>query len=178
MCRECNFAFPSSSLPYAPKISHLRPAADDARRRPRTPVTTPVLFVPQQLSVMCGTHDPTAPVSVAPANGGDANARGGMARLLGLPLFAAVTATFCSAYTAVRNSHESIATVLGYAEDGMRASVELASPVAGRISGALETPLKAVDDAVCVGLDYVEEKIPSVKLPPGQIYANARDSVR
>lgn len=127
---------------------------------------------------MCGTHDPTAPASVAPANGGDANARGGVARLLGLPLFAAVTATFCNAYTAVRNSHESVATVLGYAEDGMRASVELASPVTGRISGALETPLKAVDDAVRVGLDYVEEKIPSVKLPPGQIYANAWDSVR
>ncbi|XP_071554800.1 perilipin-1-like [Temnothorax nylanderi] len=132
-----------------------------------------------QLSVMCGTRDPTAP-SVADANAGGADARGMVCtrRLLGLPMFATVTSAFCGAYAAARGSHESVATILGHAENGMRASLEFASPVTGRVAGILETPLKIVDDAVCVGLDFVEEKVPSVKLPPGQIYANAKDGVR
>ncbi|XP_011061265.1 PREDICTED: perilipin-2-like [Acromyrmex echinatior] len=132
-----------------------------------------------QLSVMCGTHDPTVP-SIAPANSGDANVRGMMCtrRLLGLPVFATVTSTFCGAYKAVRGSHESIATILGHAEDGMRAGLEFASPITGSIASLLETPLKIVDNAVCVGLDFVEETVPSVKLPPGEIYGNMKDSVR
>ncbi|XP_011689799.1 PREDICTED: perilipin-1-like [Wasmannia auropunctata] len=132
-----------------------------------------------QLSVMCGTRDPTAP-RVAAANAGDADARGMVCtrRLLGLPVFATVTSAFCGAYTAVRGSHETVATLLGYAENGMRAGLEFASPVTGRVAGLLETPLKSVDGAVCVGLDFVEEKVPSVKLPPGEIYSNVKDGVR
>lgn len=139
---------------------------------------TPVVsFVPQQLSVMCGTRDPTKP-SVPAATKVDTRGMVFTRRLLGLPVFATMTSAFCGAYEAARNSHESVATVLGYAEDGMRASLEFASPVTDRVAGFLETPLKTVDDAACVGLDFVEEKVPSVKLPPGQIYANMRDSVR
>lgn len=127
---------------------------------------------------MCGTPDPTAPTNIA--NVGDADAHGMVCtrRLLGLPVFATVTSAFCNAYAAARSSHKSIETVLDHAEDGMRASLEFASPVTGRIAGFLETPLKIVDDAVCVGLDFVEERVPSVKLPPGQIYVNVKDSVR
>lgn len=132
-----------------------------------------------QLSVMCGTHDPTAP-TVTVANTGDADASGMVCtrRLLGLPLFATVTSAFCGVYAAARGSHESVAMILGHAEDGMRAGLEFASPVTGKVAGLLETPFKVVDDAVCVGLDFVEEKVPSVKLPPGQIYTNMKDSVR
>lgn len=127
---------------------------------------------------MWGGHDLTASTGDASASG---NAGGGMActhRLLDLPLFATVCAALGNAYAVAKGSHESIATILGHAESGWRAGLEFASPVTGRIAGALETPLKAVDDAVCVGLDYVEEKVPAVKLPPGQLYANARDSIR
>jgi len=134
-----------------------------------------VPFVPQQLSVMCGIRDPTAPKSVATAN-----ADGMMCtrRLLGLPVFVTVTSAFCGAYRTVRNSHELVTTIFGHAENGMRTGVELASPVTGKVADLLETPLKVVDGAVCVGLDFVEERVPSVKLPPSQIYANAKDGVR
>ncbi|XP_036145201.1 perilipin-1 isoform X1 [Monomorium pharaonis] len=133
--------------------------------------------IKNQLSIMRGTRDPVAPKATKPRN---VDARGMVCtrRLLGLPVLATVTSAFCGAYAAARGSHESIAAVLGYAENGMRAGLEFAGPVTGRIAGLLETPLKTVDNAVCVGLDFVEEKVPSVKLPPGQIYVNMRDSVR
>lgn len=128
---------------------------------------------------MCGTRDPTVP-SIAPANAGDTDVRGMMCtrRLLGLPVFVTVTSTFCAAYKAVRGSHESIATILGHAENGMCAGLAFVSPVTGSIASLLETPLKIVDNAVCVGLDFVEETVPSVKLPPDEIYGNMKDSVR
>lgn len=60
----------------------------------------------------------------------------------------------------------------------MRASLDFASPVTNRIADTLEMPLKYIDNAVCVGLDFVEEKMPSVKLPPDEIYENMRNSIR
>ncbi|XP_014485499.1 PREDICTED: perilipin-1-like [Dinoponera quadriceps] len=125
---------------------------------------------------MRGTREPTVPVrdAVADAHGDMVCTR----RLLDLPLFAALTAALRNAYAITKGSHEAVATIFGHAEDGVRASLQFTSPVTNRVADALETPLKAVDDAVCVGLDYVEEKVPSVKLPPGQIYVNMRDCVR
>lgn len=126
---------------------------------------------------MCGPREPIEPVN--PANA-DAKTHDMVCtrRLLDLPLFAAVTSAFRNVYSVTKSSHEVVATILGHAEDGVRAGLQFTSPVTGRVADALETPLKAVDDAVCVGLDYVEEKVPSVKLPPGQIYTNFRDCVR
>lgn len=130
-----------------------------------------------QLSVMCGTHDPTTPTNVVTA---DANARNMTCtrRLLALPVFASVSSALRNAYAITKNSHESVAAILGSAEDGMRAGCEFASPVTGRIAGVLETPFTAIDNAVCVGLDFVEERMPSVKLPPDQIYESMKDGIR
>lgn len=133
----------------------------------------------QQLSIMCDTHDPTTPTSVT-NDTADVNARNVTCtgRLLALPVFASVSAALCNAYAITKNSHESVATILGSAEDGVRAGLEFASPVTGKIANVLETPFKAIDNAVCVGLDFVEEKIPSVKLPPDQIYASMKNGLR
>lgn len=138
-----------------------------------------LLFFPQQLSVMCGTREPIGSASSASTDA-DANAQDMVCtrRLLDLPLLTAVTSAFRNAYAVTKGSHEAVAMIFGYAEDGVHASLQFASPVTDRVADVLKTPLKTVDGAVCVGLDYVEEKVPSVKLPPGQIYANVRDCVR
>lgn len=132
-----------------------------------------------QLSVMCGTHDPITSTSVT-NDTADANARNitCTGRLLALPVFASASAALCNAYAVTKNSHESVAAILGSAEDGVRAGLEFASPVTDKIANVLETPFKAIDNAVCVGLDFVEEKMPSVKLPPDQIYASMKDGLR
>ncbi|EFN85151.1 perilipin-1 isoform X2 [Harpegnathos saltator] len=135
---------------------------------------------------MCGTREPRefgeAASSAADlsTDNADVNAHNMVCtrRLLDLPLFAAVTSTLRNAYAVTKGSHEAVATILGYAEDGVCAGLQFASPVTERFADALKTPLKAVDDVVCIGLDYVEEKVPSVKLPPDQIYTNVRDCVR
>ncbi|XP_032665525.1 perilipin-1-like isoform X2 [Odontomachus brunneus] len=127
---------------------------------------------------MCGTYESPRPTADADTNTHDGVHMVCTRRLMDLPLLAAVTAALRNAYAVTKGSHEAVATIFGHAEDGVRASLQFASPVTDRVTDALETPLKAVDDAVCVGLDYVEEKLPSVKLPASQIYANVRDCVR
>ncbi|XP_029166319.1 perilipin-1-like [Nylanderia fulva] len=133
-----------------------------------------------QLSIMCGTYDPTRSTSVDTAANADADARNMMCtrRLLALPVFASVSLALRNAYAITRDSHKSIATILDGAENGVRKGLEFANPMTARIADVLETPIEAIDKAVCVGLDFVEEKMPSVKLPPGQIYANMKDGVR
>ncbi|EZA50219.1 Perilipin-1 [Ooceraea biroi] len=136
-------------------------------------------FVPQQSSVMCGTHGPTRAASANVANGNaGAYEMVCVRRLSGLPVFVSVSSTFRNGYTAVRDSHESVASIFGHVEDGMRAGLSFVSPINDKIASALKEPLKAVDNVVCVGLDFVEEKVPSVKLPPHQIYTNVKDSIR
>jgi perilipin-2 len=34
----------------------------------------------------------------------------------------------------------------------------------------LQTPILKVDSLLCAGLDFVEAKVPAVKLPPHQVY--------
>ncbi|XP_072755082.1 uncharacterized protein [Anoplolepis gracilipes] len=89
-----------------------------------------------QLSVMCGTHDPTAPTSVVATN--------------------AEASALRNAYAVTKDSHKSVAAILGSAEDGMRAG------------------WRAIDNAVSVGLDFMKERM---QLPPGQI-ASMMDGVR
>lgn len=156
------------------------PADETSSRELSVRTSSIVRIAYHQLSVMCGTHDPTRPTTSDVAANADANARSMMCtrRLLALPVFASVSSALRNAYAVTKNSHESVAAILGGAEDGMRAGCEFASPVTGRIAGVLETPFKAIDNAVCVGLDFAEERMPSVKLPPGQIYASMKDGVR
>ena len=33
----------------------------------------------------------------------------------------------------------------------------------------LQGPIGRLDDVLCVGLDYVESKVPAVKLPPNEV---------
>jgi len=54
---------------------------------------------------------------------------------------------------------------LDKAENTVHAAVQASKPVAA----ALERPIRTVDGAVCSGLDYVESKVPAVKLPPQEV---------
>ena len=42
----------------------------------------------------------------------------------------------------------------------------------------MEGPIKKVDDILCTGLDYVESKIPAVKLPPTEILLQIYESTK
>ncbi|XP_044254862.1 lipid storage droplets surface-binding protein 1-like isoform X1 [Tribolium madens] len=63
------------------------------------------------------------------------------------------------------------------AETVVHKAVEVGKPI---VQG-LEGPIKKVDGVLCTGLDYVETKVPAVKLPPGeliyQMYTTTKDYV-
>lgn len=56
------------------------------------------------------------------------------------------------------------------AETVVNKAVEVGKPIATPIVQSLEGPIKKVDDILCSGLDYVETKVPAVKLPPTEVY--------
>ncbi|KAG7207957.1 hypothetical protein KM043_009541 [Ampulex compressa] len=99
-------------------------------------------------------------------------------RMLGLPIFESVTSTISGAYAAVKDSHESIDTALTVVEDRLNDGIKYASPVTEKIVVALEIPLKGIDNAICVGLDFIEEQIPSLKLLSCRIYNNVSEYFR
>jgi len=143
------------------------------------PLTSVTPFVLQQSSIMCGKCDPAAPRSAASIND-NANVceMVCMRRLFDLPVLVSVSSAFRNGYSIVRDSHESVASIFSHVEDGMRVGLSFLSPVNDKVAGVLKEPLKTVDNVVCIGLDFVEEKMPSVKLPPDQIYANVKDNIR
>lgn len=57
------------------------------------------------------------------------------------------------------------------AENTAHKAVDIAKPYAAPVIKNFEGPIKKVDDVLCSGLDYVESKVPSVKLPPKEVGA-------
>ncbi|KAK2575639.1 hypothetical protein KPH14_011902 [Odynerus spinipes] len=134
----------------------------------------------RQLSIMTGMRD-LAELKAADENKltkAEENYMVCTRRFFRLPVFVSVTSSLCHAYTTVKQSHESITTVFDSVENGLSKGAEYVSPLTNRIGETLETPLKTVDNAVCIGLDFLEEKVPSIKLPPYEIYEKMSSSVR
>lgn len=59
------------------------------------------------------------------------------------------------------------------AESTVHKAVDISKPIAGPVVHKLEGPIKTVDGILCSGLDYIEAKIPAVKLPPGEVNINS-----
>lgn len=55
------------------------------------------------------------------------------------------------------------------AENTVNKVVEVGKPIATPMVRNLEGPIKKVDGVLCTGLDYVETKVPAVKLPPAEV---------
>lgn len=55
------------------------------------------------------------------------------------------------------------------AENAVHKVVETGKPYAAPVVKRLDGPIKTVDGYICTGLDYVESKVPAVKLPPGEV---------
>ncbi|CAB3383305.1 Hypothetical predicted protein [Cloeon dipterum] len=76
-------------------------------------------------------------------------------------------------YSRVKESNSMINWTLSTAESTVSKAVEHAIPVAEK----MEKHLKRVDSILCSSLDYVEAKVPAVKLPPHEIYENTHKLV-
>lgn len=58
-----------------------------------------------------------------------------------------------------------VTSVFNKAEGVVNTAKEAVQPITAQFEG----PIKKVDSVVCSGLDYVEDKIPQIKLPPQEV---------
>ncbi|XP_012265027.2 lipid storage droplets surface-binding protein 1-like isoform X1 [Athalia rosae] len=98
-------------------------------------------------------------------------------RIAKIPSFESRSMMMSNLYSSVKQSHEIAQTMFDNVAEGFSKSAEVMSPVTAKIGETLEGPLRAIDNVVCTGLDFLEENIPSVKLPPEQMYECSKDYV-
>ncbi|KAK9702601.1 Perilipin family [Popillia japonica] len=102
-------------------------------------------------------------------------------RISKLPIVETTIDTATNIYTKVKDYNTVTNWTLSTAENTAHKAVEIAKPYATPIITQLKEPIQKVDGLLCTGLDYVEEKVPAVKLPPGelflQMYSGAKDLV-
>ncbi|XP_045479105.1 lipid storage droplets surface-binding protein 2-like isoform X5 [Harmonia axyridis] len=82
------------------------------------------------------------------------------------------------------NVYEKVKDFNGYAkwgfetvENTLYSVVEAGKPYAIDAAVKLDGPIKKVDGVLCSGLDFVEAKVPAVKLPPCELYNSTKGYV-
>ncbi|KAF7277737.1 lipid storage droplets surface-binding protein 2-like isoform X1 [Rhynchophorus ferrugineus] len=102
-------------------------------------------------------------------------------RIVKLPAVEQTIQTVHDIYGKVKDYNNLTNWTLQTAEDTVNKAVTVGKPYATPVIKNLEGPIKKVDDVLCTGLDYVEAKVPAVKLPPkeliSQIYTSTKDYV-
>lgn len=58
---------------------------------------------------------------------------------------------------------------LSTAESTVNLAVEVGKPIATPVINRFEHQIKKVDGVLCTGLDYVESKVPAVKMPAEEV---------
>ncbi|XP_050315158.1 lipid storage droplets surface-binding protein 1-like isoform X2 [Anthonomus grandis grandis] len=98
-------------------------------------------------------------------------------RVAKLPVVESTLQTAHNLYEKVKEYNNVTHWTLQTAEDTAFKAVDIAKPYATPVIKNLEGPIKKVDGVLCSGLDYVESKVPAVKLPPKEIYENTKEYV-
>ncbi|XP_046391943.1 lipid storage droplets surface-binding protein 2-like isoform X2 [Ischnura elegans] len=93
-----------------------------------------------------------------------------VSRISKIPIVESAWGVASGLYGKVKDSNSVVSWTLNHAEVVSTAALV---PVASR----LETPLHAVDNILCKGIDIVEEKVPVIKMPPRQILDSTREYV-
>ena len=87
-----------------------------------------------------------------------------------LPVVESTLGLASDLYKKVKDSNSMVSAALDRAESTTQSvvtrAVDMGRPVAARLQG----PIQRVDSALCTGIDYVESKVPAVKLPPKEMY--------
>jgi hypothetical protein len=60
--------------------------------------------------------------------------------------------------------------VVNWSFKKVECAVSMAAKSTAPVVLRLETPIMKMDNLACAALDYVEAKVPAVKLPPHQVY--------
>ncbi|KAJ3658781.1 hypothetical protein Zmor_010502 [Zophobas morio] len=98
-------------------------------------------------------------------------------RIVKLPVVESSINAATTVYEKVKEYNSVTQWTCNTAESVVNKAVEVGKPIATPIVQGLEGPIKKVDGVFCTGLDYVENKVPAVKLPPGEMYTTTKDYV-
>lgn len=98
-------------------------------------------------------------------------------RISKLPVVESTIQTASNIYEKVKDMNSVTNWSLSTAEATVQKVVEVGKPIAAPVIKSLDGPIKTVDKCLCTGLDYIEAKVPAVKLPPGEIYNNTKEFV-
>nr|CAI5865461.1 unnamed protein product [Callosobruchus analis] len=90
-------------------------------------------------------------------------------RISKLPVVESTIQTATSLYEKVKDYNTVTHWTLSTAESTVQKAVEVGKPIATPVIKNLEGPIKKVDGVFCTGLDYVENKLPVVKMPPNVV---------
>lgn len=104
-----------------------------------------------------------------------------MNRISKLPIVESTIETATNVYTKVKDYNTVTNWTLSTTENAVHKAVEIGKPYVAPVVSHLKEPIQKADGLLCTGLDYIEEKLPAVKLPPGemflQMYNGAKDYV-
>uniref|UniRef100_A0A224XIN1 Putative lipid storage droplets surface binding protein 2 n=1 Tax=Panstrongylus lignarius TaxID=156445 RepID=A0A224XIN1_9HEMI len=94
-------------------------------------------------------------------------------KLRQIPLVEIAYNTSAGVYKRVKDCNGLVHWTLNGAEGAFQIALGAVTPVAVK----LQQPINLVDDTLCKGIDVLQEKVPIVKEPPGQIYESAKSYV-
>lgn len=96
-----------------------------------------------------------------------------VARIVKLPIVETGWHFAANVYTRIKKSNSLVSWGLNTAEASLQVALETTLPAVT----VLERPITLLDTLLCKSLDIVEERVPLVTLPPGQIYENTKEYV-
>ncbi|KAJ8897313.1 hypothetical protein PR048_002659 [Dryococelus australis] len=96
-----------------------------------------------------------------------------VARIAKLPVVEQSLNTASAIYGKVKDSSSIVGWTLDKAESAVSKAVEVATPVTTH----LERPLHTVDSILSKSLDYVEKKVPAVKMTPDGVYTVTKEYI-
>ncbi|GJQ74067.1 hypothetical protein Trydic_g18989 [Trypoxylus dichotomus] len=94
-------------------------------------------------------------------------------RIINIPIVESGWKYAGNIYNKIKNSNNLFTWTLDRAEDSIYNVLDTASPAVFLI----EKPLGAIDKVLCRSLDIVEQRVPSITLPPQVIYHNTKEYV-
>ncbi|XP_060532307.1 lipid storage droplets surface-binding protein 2-like isoform X1 [Cylas formicarius] len=99
-------------------------------------------------------------------------------RIAKLPVVESTIQTATNIYEKVKDYNSVTNWTLSTAENTVHKAVEISKPITTPVMKNLEGPIKKVDGVLCTGLDYVESKVPAVKLPPKELILQIYNSTK
>ncbi|KAM3938373.1 perilipin-2-like [Leptodactylus fuscus] len=94
-------------------------------------------------------------------------------RLINLPLVSSTYDMVSSAYVTTKENHPYLKSVCDVAEKSVKTITSVAITSAMPILQKLEPQIALANNIACVGLDRIEEKLPILYQPSGEVVANA-----